>query len=143
MKTSLSWLCAIVLLVNISACGTILYPERKGQVGGRIDVGVALLDAVGLLLFFIPGVIAFAVDFTNGTIYLPSGSTVDLSPQEKEALQHDGKIDWPGVQKLVESKLAATHALPTGHWRAEPVEDHASLQRVLALHEGLHLARLD
>jgi hypothetical protein len=44
---------------------------RKGQVHGPLDWRVVALDAAGLLLFFIPGVIAFAVDFTNGTIYLP------------------------------------------------------------------------
>ena len=61
------------LIVLSSACGTILHPERRGQRGGRIDAGIAVLDAVGLLFFIIPGVIAFAVDFTNGTIYLPGG----------------------------------------------------------------------
>lgn len=64
---------AAALVVNLSACGTILYPERKGQKAGQIDVAVAALDAVGLLFFIIPGVIAFAVDFNNGAIYLPKG----------------------------------------------------------------------
>jgi hypothetical protein len=36
-----------------------------------MDWSVFALDAVGLLLFFIPGVIAFAVDFSTGAIYLP------------------------------------------------------------------------
>ena len=61
----------LTLLVNLSACGTILYPERKGQISGRIDPGVAILNGIGLLFYIIPGVIAFAVDFSNGTIYLP------------------------------------------------------------------------
>lgn len=56
-----------------SGCGTILYPERRGQPAGRIDWGVVALDAVGLLFFFVPGVIAFAVDFSTGAIYLPPG----------------------------------------------------------------------
>ena len=56
-------------------CGTILYPERKNQSAGRLDWGVVALDAVGLLFFLVPGVIAFAVDFNNGTIYLPPGGT--------------------------------------------------------------------
>lgn len=54
-----------------NGCGTLLYPERRGQPAGRLDWGVVLLNGIGLLLFFIPGVIAFAVDFSNGTIYLP------------------------------------------------------------------------
>ena len=55
-----------------SGCGTILYPERRGQPHGPLDWTVVGLDAIGLLLFFVPGVIAFAVDFSNGTIYLPA-----------------------------------------------------------------------
>jgi hypothetical protein len=54
-----------------SGCGLLLYPERRGQPSGRLDWGVVLLDGLGLLLFFIPGLIAFAVDFATGTIYLP------------------------------------------------------------------------
>ena len=51
-----------------------MYPERKGQPAGPLDWKVVTLDAVGLLLFFVPGVIAFAVDFNNGTIYMPADS---------------------------------------------------------------------
>ena len=62
--------CAVFTL-QLAGCGTLMYPERRGQRGGRLDVGVTVLDAVGLLFFIIPGVIAFCVDFSNGTIYLP------------------------------------------------------------------------
>ena len=78
MKT-LYVLVIAVLIVQLAGCGTILYPERKGQKGGRIDVGIAVLDGIGLLAYFVPGVIAYALDFNNGTIYLPitaSGSSV-------------------------------------------------------------------
>jgi hypothetical protein len=54
-----------------SGCGLLLYPERRGQPAGRLDWGVVLLDGIGLLLFFVPGLIAFAIDFATGTIYLP------------------------------------------------------------------------
>jgi len=60
-----------VLTVQLMGCGTLMYPERRGQRGGRLDVGVTVLDAIGLLFFIIPGVIAFCIDFSNGTIYLP------------------------------------------------------------------------
>jgi hypothetical protein len=73
-------------LLQITACGTIIYPERKGQVGGKVDVGVAILDGLGLLLFIIPGVIAFAVDFSNGTIYLPPGQTSLLEDTDSKNL---------------------------------------------------------
>ncbi len=64
------FICA-ALTVQLMGCGTLMYPERRGQRGGSLDVGVTVLDAIGLLFFIIPGVIAFCVDFSNGTIYLP------------------------------------------------------------------------
>lgn len=57
----------------LASCGSLLYPERKGQTQGRIDPAVAILNAAGLLLFIIPGLVAFAVDFHTGAIYLPGG----------------------------------------------------------------------
>jgi hypothetical protein len=57
--------------VFLASCGTLLYPERRGQPAGRLDVGVVLLDGIGLLVFLVPGIIAFAVDFSTGAIYLP------------------------------------------------------------------------
>jgi len=74
---ALSLIVGLALVFQLAACGTILYPERKGQVSGKIDVGVAVLDGIGLLFFIIPGVIAYAVDFSNGTIYLPGTASVD------------------------------------------------------------------
>jgi hypothetical protein len=56
----------------VAGCGMILHPERRGQPpGGGLDWSIVALDGIGLLLFFIPGVIAFAVDFATGAIYLP------------------------------------------------------------------------
>jgi hypothetical protein len=61
-----------LLVFQLAGCGTLFYPERRGQIAGRLDAGIVILDAIGLLFFIIPGVIAFAVDFSNGTIYLPA-----------------------------------------------------------------------
>jgi hypothetical protein len=72
-KTKLLSSILALMVLYISSCGTILYPERTGQRKGKIDVAVAALDAVGLLFFLIPGIIAFVVDYNNGTIYLPPG----------------------------------------------------------------------
>lgn len=70
MKTLYILVCA-VLIIQLAGCGTLIYPERKGQRGGRIDLGIVVLDGISLLFFVIPSIIAFAVDFYNGTIYLP------------------------------------------------------------------------
>jgi len=62
---------ALLLLIECSGCGYIMHPDRRGQTGGQVDVTIALLDGVGVLLFVVPGVIAFIVDFSTGAIYLP------------------------------------------------------------------------
>lgn len=90
------------LAVGLSGCGTILHPERKGQVDGRIDPGVALLNSVGLLFFFVPGVIAFAVDFSNGTIYLPGGASADASiKRDVQRISFTGKPDQAELERLI------------------------------------------
>lgn len=65
-----------------TGCGTLIYPERRGQRSGNIDPAIAILDGVGLLLFVIPGLIAFAIDFATGAIYLPGGrrGQLDIAP---------------------------------------------------------------
>lgn len=91
LKNTIHVLLCAVLVFQLVGCGTIMYPERKGQKAGRIDMGVALLDGLGLLLFLIPGVIAFAVDFNNGTIYLPGTSSSSLDPKDIKQVKFDPK----------------------------------------------------
>ncbi len=82
-----------VLMLQLMGCGTILYPERKGQKSGKIDVGVAILDGIGVLVFIIPGVIAYGVDFYNGTIYLPGTSGGRSTEQDiKATVQSAGQV---------------------------------------------------
>ena len=117
LKVLYGSLCA-VLVVQLTGCGTLMYPERRGQRAGRLDVGVTVLDAVGLLFFIVPGVIAFAVDFSNGTIYIPGtarssldlkglkqvkfdprhGNTVDIAKIIKEQTGYDVKLDQADVK---------------------------------------------
>lgn len=74
-------LCA-TLIFQLASCGTIIYPERKGQGKGKVDPTVAILDSVGVLLFIIPGLIAFAVDFHTGAIYMPHGHSAESGALE-------------------------------------------------------------
>jgi hypothetical protein len=61
-----------VSVCGFSGCGAFIHPERCGQPhSNEIDWRIAALDGLGLLLFFIPGVVAFIVDFSTGAIYLP------------------------------------------------------------------------
>lgn len=94
-----------VLTVQLMGCGTIMYPERKGQKGGKIDAGVAILDGIGLLLFIIPGVIAFAVDFNNGTIYLPGTSRSSLDLKDIKQVHFDAKNSgMASIERIVKEE---------------------------------------
>ncbi|MGO2353445.1 MAG: hypothetical protein ACTH58_01775 [Marinomonas foliarum] len=79
---------AALLVTQVTACGTLLYPERRGQTNGQIDIGVAALDAIGLLFFFVPGVVAFGVDFVTGAIYLPGGGMASLTEDELNTIKN-------------------------------------------------------
>jgi hypothetical protein len=57
---------------GLTGCGAFIHSERVGQPhSNELDWKIAALDALGLLLFFVPGVVAFVVDFSTGAIYLP------------------------------------------------------------------------
>jgi hypothetical protein len=90
VKTLYVLVCA-VLIFQLVGCGTLMYPERRGQKSGRIDAGVAVLDGIGLLFFIIPGIIAYAVDFSNGTIYLPGTTRGSLDLKDIKQVKFDPK----------------------------------------------------
>ncbi len=111
----------LALLLNLAACGTILHPDRKGQAPGHIDVGVAILDGIGLLFWIIPGVIAYAVDFSNNTIYLPHGRTSSLDSSHKYTEIHiDGKMDQAAIERAIRAETGVDVDL--SHTRAEVVK---------------------
>lgn len=127
IKRGIAVSCLLTLMLNLTACGYFLYPERKGQAGGRVDPVVVILDGAGLLFGILPGIVAFAVDFTNGTIYLPAGGSsaidrhltaVDQDAQDAD-LMEEGKpvIDQNG-QAWIELPLEAV----TGDQEVENLE---------------------
>lgn len=103
------------MCLNISNCGTLIHQERIGQNStGKLDVGIVILDGIGLFFFLIPGVIAYAVDFINGTIYLPNGSAslVDIDDLNKDNMIaiHVGKENLtPEKIKEIVSKNTGKH----------------------------------
>ena len=102
-----------ITLLGSTACGVILYPERKGQVDGRIDPAVAVLDGIGLLFFLVPGVIAFAVDFATGAIYLPgsaNNTTLELDDAELVKLKN-GELDAATIERKIQEKTGETVSL--------------------------------
>lgn len=104
LKTKLIALITAFFICFISfSCGTIFYPERKGQISGKINPGVAVLDGLGLLFFLVPGVIAFAVDFSNGTIYLPHGNFAEnkLEIDKMKKIKSQSQLTQSEIERIV------------------------------------------
>ncbi|TWI67811.1 hypothetical protein LZ24_02740 [Desulfobotulus alkaliphilus] len=101
----LVWLVLFLCLVPMTGCGTLLYPERRHQqlqmdpAGRRIDPAVAVMNAACLVFFIIPGVVAFAVDFATGAIYLPGGSA-SLDGEKRNAM-----TAFPVTARGIEDKM--------------------------------------
>src|SRR5690625_3467752 len=116
-----------VCVVWTTACGTILYPERKGQTSGRIDPAVAVLDGIGLLFFIIPGVIAFAVDFADGAIYLPNTTAKADFDLDKATVVKTGDehLNAAEIQRVIKQHTGKTIALTNPRLRARtPSSSH-------------------
>jgi hypothetical protein len=98
-----------LLVVQLTGCGTLLYPERRGQRAGHVDAGVAILDGIGLFFFIIPGVIAFAVDFSNGTIYLPATAISSLDIKDIKQVKFDPKHGTQAdIERMIKEQTGQT-----------------------------------
>ncbi|HET8817044.1 MAG TPA: hypothetical protein VFM61_06305 [Pseudidiomarina sp.] len=120
-----------VIATHLAACGTILYPERKGQVSGKIDAGVAALNGIGLLFFLVPGVIAFAVDFNNGTIYLPNSTSVDGEDDGLRVVQAHPNMTPNELQEIIEKEVGQPVDLSKAQVESGTAADQASIQHEL------------
>lgn len=114
----------------LSGCGTVLHPERRGQPSGRVDWKIVALNGIGLLFFFIPGIIAFAIDFATGAIYLPPeeqvGSTI--SPADKRLVKIHASGKQPSVaevEEIVSKHTGQEIILEPGKYVTEPLKDLA------------------
>lgn len=132
MKTTRNRVSALVLPIltitlvgNLASCGTIMYPERNGQHAGSIDPLVAVLDGVGLLFFLIPGVIAFAVDFNNHSIYLPHGHHSHLT----------GKLDKDGIEQFIRAQTGMSVDLRQANVEVIRLDSLADLDAQFAAHD--------
>ena len=140
MKTTRHTVSAVVLpiltvtwVINLAGCGTILYPERNGQHAGSIDPLVAVLDGVGLLFFLIPGVIAFAVDFNNHSIYLPHGQHSRLT----------GKLDKDSIEQFVLERTGTRVDLRQANLEVIRLDSLADLDAQFAAHDpGVRVASI-
>ncbi|WP_105103858.1 hypothetical protein [Microbulbifer pacificus] len=138
IKRGVAASCLLTLVLNLTACGYFLYPERKGQSGGRVDPVVVILDGAGLLFGILPGIVAFAVDITNGTIYLPAGGS--------SAIDRHLTASEPDAPQVVDENGQAWVELPLDAANSEHAVDTLSLGQVhtaLARYTGQPVAMAD
>jgi hypothetical protein len=136
-------LLASVAGVSSTGCGTLLYPERRGQPKGRLDWGVVGLDGLGLLLFLVPGIIAFAVDFYTGAIYLPPETPApdgysDASRRSAQELQvvqlTPDELTDERIATVVAAHIGRPVNLAAANCRREPLP---SLKQFWGTHDRL------
>ncbi|SFL98194.1 hypothetical protein SAMN05216256_10475 [Halopseudomonas pachastrellae] len=126
---STAMLCS-ALVTQLTACGTIFYPERRGQISGQIDPGVAILNGIGLLIYIIPGLIAFGVDFATGAIYLPNGKYSVAPDTLQQAVDADGEVDTAMLQQILKQELGQDLPLANAtQIKADSLSQQALLQR--------------
>ncbi|HTN93441.1 MAG TPA: hypothetical protein VMJ33_02560 [Gallionella sp.] len=121
----------IALTANLASCGTILYPERHNQKAGQIDPAVAILDGIGLLFYIIPGVIAFAVDFSNHSIYLPQGH----SSHKFSQIQVDKKLDLSTLEESIRNGTGKAVDLQQSNIKVFRLDSAAELDSAFALYD--------
>ncbi|MEH6685907.1 MAG: polyribonucleotide nucleotidyltransferase [Halopseudomonas sabulinigri] len=127
LKPLASILLATTLTTQLIACGTVFYPERRGQITGEIDSGVAILNGIGLLFYILPGVIAFAVDFATGAIYLPD-ARYSINPEQLQpAIRADGKIDKSKLQAILHRELNLDLPVEQAEESNQPLPSHYAL----------------
>ncbi len=124
LKPLAGTLLSATLVTQLAACGTIFYPERRGQMTGEIDPGVAVLNGIGLLLYVVPGVVAFAVDFATGAIYLPD-RRFSLAPETLgPAVDANGQVDPLALKAILWQELELDLPLE----RAQPAQRPGAAQ---------------
>ena len=96
---------AVSLLTQVSACGTLFFPDRRGQIEGQVDPLVVGLDAIGILFYVIPGLIAFGIDFATGAIYLPNDQYSVAPEKLREAIGADGKVDQIKLKAILHREI--------------------------------------
>ena len=88
------------------------------------------MNAIGLLFYIIPGLLAFAVDFTTGAIYLPGGKHAQVDPQLlQKSVNPDGSIDNLRLKAIIQEHTG--HSLPLDN--PYLIEQHGDVHQLASL----------
>jgi hypothetical protein len=132
LVSSVSLVLIIALVIHLAGCGTIIYPERRGQTTGRIDIGIAILDAAWLIVFIIPGVVAFGVDFATGAIYMPSARHKPQMEAMTVIRLHPDDLHSTTIEDVVTKYTGCSERICLARAEAYAMDSHAQLAAKLA-----------
>mgnify|MGYP005801830375 CR=1 FL=1 len=99
----------VVMFLFLESCGTILkYKYIDKPVSNKLDWGIVALDGIGLILFIIPGIVAFSIDYATGTLFIPEGpiSLKNTTSKDIQKILAKNNIYIP-LEQLQEAKKLA------------------------------------
>lgn len=124
-----------------TGCGTLAHSERCGQPhSNQIDWKIAALDGLGLILFFVPGVVAFAVDFYTGAIYLPLEESY---PEYGGSLQPPPSLSSKQMAPQYSTPPASTAPVPIAEQQSPPTWQELGLKQVVIAREQLGRTQIE
>lgn len=113
-----------------------MYPDRIGQGrSGPINWEVAALDGLGVLLFFVPGAIAFLVDWYNGTLFLPPGNYGGKLGETTEGTTislRRNQLNRQGIEAAILEQTGEKISLEPGSYMTQQVQETSEFESALA-----------
>ena len=87
-------LLALALFAPLAGCGTLMFPERRGQEDDeKLDPNILLLDGLLLVFYIVPGVVAYAIDYGTNALWLPNDKPKGEGPFWGEGELFDKSAD--------------------------------------------------
>ncbi len=87
---------ALLLVLFLTSCGTIMHPERKGQhlPAKKLDLSIVLLNTATIFIFPPVTFVAFMVDMYNKTLFLPTNEVLlyENTPENKALARKQERI---------------------------------------------------
>jgi len=126
LKNSSMYITVFLLfcVVSVQSCSVLIYPERDGKTIGKVNSKVLKLNDMALVLYLIPGTIAFAADLSTGAIYLPAKGTKNAPASNKNGVPKAGVVLYLARENRTAKGINDAIAMHTG---IEDVLQHPSI----------------
>ena len=136
---------------SLAGCAAILHPERQGNPPGPVAVGPLILDILWFIPGLVPGIVAIAVDFGTGAIYLPGSRSAERDAPRRLAIVPGERITVraprPETGVDVALRLVGPHDAvldeARGRWSTDAHDDALSVALAPTQRHALHDGRLE